>query len=59
MIYVLTLLACLSAKPEHCDRIELQVQACDAAGVAQLAMWAIHHPDWRVQKWNCSGGQQT
>ncbi len=53
MIYVLTLLACLSAQPEHCERYEMQVQSCNAFGIGQLAQWALRHPGWRVERWHC------
>lgn len=59
MIYVLSLLACLSAQPNQCERYELQVQACDAGGIGQLAAWALQHPEYRVEKWNCSQGTPT
>jgi hypothetical protein len=59
MIYVLTLLACLTTQPDRCARYELQVEACNAAGIGQLAIWAMQHPAWRVERWNCSQGGAT
>lgn len=59
MIYVLTLLACSLAPPYRCERHELPVEACNAAGIGQLAIWAMRHPAWRVERWNCSQGSPT
>jgi hypothetical protein len=58
-IYVLTLLACLTGQPDRCERVELEVQSCNAAGIGQLAMWAIRHPEWQVTKWHCGEGVST
>lgn len=59
MIYVLTILTCLTAQPDRCQRIELQVQACDAGGIGQIAQWAIAHPEYRVERWSCEAGEQS
>ena len=53
MIYVLTLLACLNAHPDRCQRWELQVEACNALGIGQIARWAGENPAWRVMRWHC------
>lgn len=53
MIYVLSLLACLTGQPDRCERVELEVQSCNAGGIGQLAAWAIQHPEYRVEKWHC------
>lgn len=50
MIYVLSLLACLTGQPDRCERVELEVQSCNAGGIGQLAAWAIQHPEYRVEK---------
>ncbi len=53
MIYVLTLLACMTGQPDRCQKYELHVQSCNAGGIGQLAAWAIQHPEYQVTKWHC------
>jgi hypothetical protein len=59
IVYALTLLACMHANPQHCERHELQVQSCNAGGIGQLATWAFAHPNWFVKRWHCGEGQPT
>jgi hypothetical protein len=56
-VYVLSLLACLSAQPDRCERHELEVQSCNAGGIGQLATWALEHPTWFVKRWHCGEGE--
>lgn len=58
VIYVLSMWVCLVAHPDRCQRQALEVQSCNAAGIGQMATWALKHPEWRVERWNCRAGEE-
>jgi hypothetical protein len=54
---VLPIRACLVASPNQCKRVELPVESCNSAGIAQIAIWAAANPEWRVERWSkCEPG---
>lgn len=56
-ILVLPILACLISTPTHCKRFELPVESCNAAGIAQMAIWAAANEEWRIVSWSkCEPG---
>ena len=56
MIYVLSLLACLTAQPDRCERYEMQVQACGISEQAVIAVWLVQHPKHELRSWSCEMG---
>ena len=54
---VIVILACLVASPTDCSKVEIQVEACTAHGLAAMAQWAMAHPHYRIEKWwGCARG---
>ncbi|SNB76959.1 hypothetical protein SAMN07250955_1163 [Arboricoccus pini] len=55
----LIVLACLIAKPSHCETFNIPFQALNVSqclwqSQAQAAEWSASHPEWLIRKLNCS-----
>jgi acyl-ACP thioesterase len=53
------ILACLVARPEHCERFEVlfaepvsEIQ-CQFVSQLRVAQWQGEHPAWSVRSWRC------
>ena len=53
-VYTLAFSACQDAA--HCERHEVGVDSCLAAGLPFLARWEAEHPGWSVVHWTCAVG---
>lgn len=54
----LLFVVCLAASPDVCEEQSMQYldvspRACLMRAEPQLALWAVQHPGWNVQRWSC------
>lgn len=58
MLLELAFVACLSTSHDTCRDENLlfsdvPMRVCMSQGQAQLARWAVQHPDWVIRRWSC------
>lgn len=63
MLITLIFMACLSASPVSCQRVEVSwqgsMQECALFAQQRLAIWQQEHPEFRVSRYRCSFGRSA
>ena len=61
----LVFLVCLAASPTECGERVIPVfdrvtpVGCMMRAPATLAEWRATHPNWRIARWRCEGGNRA